>query len=293
MRGDKSVTTSNMQERDEIIRFCHHFGLKQREIVDVLSSQFGLEISMRQLRRILHRLGLQRRGESDIVDVASFVSDSLNTSAQQHGYRLMHLRCTLNGYKISMHNVRKLLKLLDPEGVELRRRRRLIRRRYYSKGPNFTWHLDSYDKLKPYGIAINGCIDGYSRYIVWLEANFTASDPKVVGGYFMKTVEMLNGFPEFIRGDRGTENVVVEQLQTVLHETINDRNATDHFKYGRSTANQRIESWWSFLRKQCTEFWIAFFHQFRQDGIFNGDQLEQELVRFVFMDIIQVSILKH
>ena len=275
-------------ERDEIIRLCHCFGFKQREIVEILSSQFGYTISMRHLRRILQQLGLQRRGPSDIVDVASFLSDSLNSSAQQHGYRVMHLRCMLNGYKISMHNVRKLLKLLDPEGVELRRRRRLIRRRYYSKGPNFTWHLDSYDKLKPYGIAINGCIDGYSRYMVWLEANYTASDPKVIGGYFMTAVETLKGFPEFIRADRGTENGIVEQLQTFFHETINNPNASGHFKYGRSTANQRIENWWCFLRKQCTEFWMSFFHALRQNGHFNGDRLEQELIRFVFMETIQV-----
>ena len=28
--------------------------------------------------------------------------------------------------------------------------------------PNFLWHCDGYDKLKPFGIAIHGCIDGYS-----------------------------------------------------------------------------------------------------------------------------------
>ena len=26
--------------------------------------------------------------------------------------------------------------------------------------PNFIWHCDGYDKLKPFGIAIHGCIDG-------------------------------------------------------------------------------------------------------------------------------------
>ena len=26
--------------------------------------------------------------------------------------------------------------------------------------PNFVWHLDGYDKLKPYGFAIHACIDG-------------------------------------------------------------------------------------------------------------------------------------
>ena len=28
------------------------------------------------------------------------------------------------------------------------------------QGPNFTWHVDGYDKLTPYGITIHGCIDG-------------------------------------------------------------------------------------------------------------------------------------
>ena len=26
--------------------------------------------------------------------------------------------------------------------------------------PNEVWHCDGYDKLKPYGFAIQGCIDG-------------------------------------------------------------------------------------------------------------------------------------
>jgi hypothetical protein len=84
-----------------------------------------------------HQDNLRRNGHSDVIDVAEFVSKQLDTPGQQHGYRLMHLRCSLSGLSVSMHNVRTLLKILDPEGVELRRKRRLIRRRYHSKGPNF------------------------------------------------------------------------------------------------------------------------------------------------------------
>ena len=72
------------------------------------------------------------------------------------------------------------MKILDPEGIAARKRHRLRRRQYKSKGPNFVWHIDSYDKLKPYGIAINGCIDGFSINFVWLEASTTNIDPKVV-----------------------------------------------------------------------------------------------------------------
>ncbi len=38
-----------------------------------------------------------------------------------------------------------VLKELDPAGVSMRRARRLRRRNYFAKGPNFIWHLDSYD----------------------------------------------------------------------------------------------------------------------------------------------------
>lgn len=45
--------------------------------------------------------------------------------------------------------------------------------------------MDGYDKLKPYGFAINGCIDGFSRYIVWMEAYTTNDNPKVIADYFI------------------------------------------------------------------------------------------------------------
>ena len=32
------------------------------------------------------------------------------------------------------------------------------------QGPDFVWHLDGYDKLKPYGFPIHGCIDGLVLY---------------------------------------------------------------------------------------------------------------------------------
>jgi len=67
----------------------------------------------------------------------------------------------------------------------------LHRREYISRGPNFIWHVDSYDKLRPYGICImplNGAIDGFSRKMLWLNAYYTSNDHAVVCGYFMETV---------------------------------------------------------------------------------------------------------
>ena len=71
-----------------------------------------------------------------------------------------------NGLTADKETVRLILKSLDPVGVDKRKRRKLTRREYHSFG--HTWHIDSYDKLKPFGIDIHGAIDGYCRRILWL-----------------------------------------------------------------------------------------------------------------------------
>ena len=62
-----------------------------------------------------------------------------------------------------------------PENVlfTFRRARRLHRRLYHFPGPNHTWHIDGNDKLVPFGFGIHGCIDGFSRYVVWLNVYST------------------------------------------------------------------------------------------------------------------------
>ena len=61
----------------------------------------------------------------------------------------------------------------DPERCERRRRRKLKRRVNTNPGLNYCWHIDGYDKIKPDGFAIHGCIDGYSRKVIWLRLNRT------------------------------------------------------------------------------------------------------------------------
>lgn len=75
----------------------------------------------------------------------------------------------IHGLVVDKETVRQILKIVDPAGVEARCKHRLKRRQYRSKGPNYIWHVDGYDKLKPFGFCIHACIDGYSRRILWLE----------------------------------------------------------------------------------------------------------------------------
>ena len=76
---------------------------------------------------------------------------------------------------VSKEFVRNALSTMDPEGVQRRSRHRLQMQQYHTKGPNFIWKLDGYDKLKPYGFCIHGCIDGYSIWMIGMKRNVKSS----------------------------------------------------------------------------------------------------------------------
>ena len=86
-----------------------------------------------------------------------------NFGAQRYRHMYRHIWDTLQrrGIQVPRFVVQELMQYLDPEGCELRRAHRLRRRVYHNAGPNAVWHVDGYDKLKPYGFPIHGCIDGW------------------------------------------------------------------------------------------------------------------------------------
>ena len=159
-------------KRDELLHIYYSLGFSHEEILVCLAVNNGIIISARHLRRLLSRQGLDRqKGQSDILSVALFVEDEVQRSGQLYGYRWMHLRCLqqrLCGN--SKHGPRTATTSGSRRCGGTTETSTIVRRMYSSAGPNAAWHMDGYDELKPFGIAINGCIDGYSRKIMWLEA---------------------------------------------------------------------------------------------------------------------------
>ena len=94
------------------------------------------------------------------------------------------------GIQCRHEDVRKMVRNKDPEGVQLRKRRRLRRRKYTSLGPNFVWHIDGHDKLKQYGFSIHGGIDWFSRRALWLEISKSNKMPEVIAKYYLDAVQI-------------------------------------------------------------------------------------------------------
>ena len=115
-----------------------------------------------------------------------------------------------------------LIRHIDPDGVSARKSRKLKRRKYHSLGPNHCWHVDGYDKLKPYGFPIHACIDGLSRKIIWLKLVKSNNNPKTIASLFLTAIEEHNILPKRVRTDCGTENCEMAAIQSFLRRNHND-----------------------------------------------------------------------
>jgi hypothetical protein len=78
--------------------------------------------------------------------------------------------------------------------------------------------VDGYDKLKQYGFPVHGCINGYSRKILWLKVSRTNNDPAVTGQHFLDAIATYGGCSTLLRTDNGTENVNMAAIQAFLRK---------------------------------------------------------------------------
>ena len=81
-------------------------------------------------------------------------------------------------------------------------------------------------------------------------------------------------------------------MQRFFRRSHNDGLANElSFRYGPSTRNQRIESWWSILRKSCCSWWIIFFKDLCDETIFDPSiWYHVQFSRFCFMSVVQIEL---
>ena len=205
-------------DRDNLIRSYFLQGFTNAEIGGFLALQHGIILSVRTVKRILKRLRLRRAGrnsESPLEQIVfAIVQELENSCGSFTGYRQItrRLRRKYN-LQVRRDTVMKSLRIIDPEGVVCRKKRRLKRRRYLTSGPNYLWHVDWWDKLAPFGIFIHGAVDGFSRRILWLEANSTNKNPSVIASHYLSTMQQLKGVPVRMRCEKGTEDTIMGLLQ--------------------------------------------------------------------------------
>ena len=281
---DIVIDDERMQD-EELIRYYFNRGFTYVEICLFLSKNHGIDISQSTLKRRLKSLGLRRRNsEYDLPLLRDAVRIIIDGPDSCRGYRSKWHTLQLDGIRVPRFVVQQLVKELDPDGVRERRAHRMKRRTYQNTGPDDAWHCDGYDKLKPFGFPIHGCIDGWSRKIIWLHLTRSNNLPSNIAMYYLEAVDEMGGCPVDLITDLGTENGMIAGIQAFF------RDDADRY-YVPSPRNQRIECWWSFLRKSHTSWWINFFKDLCDSGVVDlTNQIEKECLWFCFAGLIQQNL---
>lgn len=119
-----------------------------------------------------------------------------------------------------------------------------------------------------FGFPIHGCVDGFSRKIIWLKTIHSNNDPFIIGAIFLEHLKEHQGCPSRIRTDCGSENVVLAAVQSYFRRNhVDEYAALKSHIYGTSHGNQRIESWWSQYRRYRSTDIINFFKDLVDDNI--------------------------
>ncbi|XP_069129255.1 uncharacterized protein [Argopecten irradians] len=262
------------------------------EIALLLQKQCGVKLSANAIGKRLKKLGSpSKRGPLRHTDneIRQAVQNALAECPITVGYRHMTDILRSKGYHVRRDTVMQVLRELDPIGVHFRHRRRIRRKVYCSAGPNNVWHVDGYDKLKPYGFAIHGCIDGFSRRLMWLNVASTNNNPKVMAANYVECVKSVKGCPLILQADPGTENFDMGALQCFFRRNHSDMFSKDRsFRVVRSVFNQRIEAWWSMFRRQKSQWFMDLFKDLEVFGAFRKDHaMDIYCLRYCFMPLIQ------
>eukprot|EP00794_Sanderia_malayensis_P013450 gene13450-14831_t len=133
-----------------------------------------LLVSRWTIRRRVVKFGLQ-----DVTGYSHISDEELDTKVSQFmqrhgtlvGYSIISRHLKSLGLRAQRRRVRASIVRVDPSSSRFRWSVVVFWRRYSVAGPNSLWHADGHHSLVTWGFVIHGAIDGFSRFIVYLECS--------------------------------------------------------------------------------------------------------------------------
>lgn len=301
-RQKKVVITEQLIDR--IKHYFFDYGFSDQSIPRDLTYRDKLEASLHVIRQVRWSHGMKRRARTEaerleqLNKAIAFLREDLERTSAIRGFGkglLYHYVRQQGRILVSQRRLYDFYRQAFPEEVA-RRREASFRQRgnFIVPGPNFMWSLDGYDKLRRFGFQIYGCIDAFSRCIIWLYVGRSATTAISTLKQYLQTVQRLQMRPFFTRSDYGSETLLWAAAQATLAKAgpqrlrLVDNNGIDQFYqqgdrleschlYGPSTGNIRIESWWLQLRLGATSRWITFFNELTSFAILREGNVDDQI----------------
>ncbi len=241
-----------------------------------------LQVSRSTLWRRMREMNVSLNRYSDISDVQ--LDDLVSTIQQQSpniGQVMMQGFLEQRGVHVQRYRIRESIARTDPLRRSLRWHEAVSRRTYSVKGANSLWHIDGHHSLIRWRFVVHGCIDGYSRLIVFLNCN-TNNKASTVYQEFRKATDEY-GVPSRVRSDRGGENMQVCYFMVAYRGP--DR--ASHIA-GSSVHNQRIERLWRDVYRCVCSTYHEVFYEMEALEILNPDnELDLFVLHCVYLPKIR------
>ena len=180
---------------------------------------------------------------------------------------------------------------LDPQGVEarkLRKKKRSMKKPFICDGPNWLFSLDGHDKMmgfqnSTFPLALYGCLDTFSRKILFLHVWTGNSDPLVIGKFYMMYLNKAKIIPNYLRIDKGTETGVMASIHAYLSSKCGDmEDPTDAVIYGPSTSN-KIERWWKDLHERMEKGLKSYLNQLLSRCIYDPhNAMDRKILAYMY-----------
>ena len=197
---------------------------------------------------------------------------------------LAYIKGNLNLLSVTRQQVRDSLQRIDADGIEHRKRKRVKRVVYNVHGPHYLWHIDGHHKLIKWKIVTHGCVDGFTRLIIYLCAcnnNLSSTTlPIFIDATRRYTV------PYKVRADGGGENIKTQ----LFMETVRS-NVDKPFIIGSSVHNVRIERLWRDVFTHVICFYYNMFTSLEQEDLLDANNsFELYILHYMFIPRINESL---
>ena len=125
-------------------------------------------ISRTTIWRWLYEAGITLERFSSITDDDLDSQVGMLQMCHPHcGHILLCSMLEAQGINVPQHRLRESIHRIDLKHSSSRWHQKIRRRTYYVPGPNSLWHIDSHHSLICWHVVVHGCIDGYSRMILF------------------------------------------------------------------------------------------------------------------------------